>query len=151
MVNRMKKLTKNRNGFTLLELMMVVAIIGVLAAIALPLFGGLVKRSKTSEAKSCLGEIRTLQEAYSAEYDTYIGAPPMQEIPAGLHTDQDQDKDNMADLGFHPKGFTRYAYGIDSADSTSFTANAEGNLDKDGDKDKWEINESSILSHTEVD
>ena len=127
----MKTTMKKVKGFTLLELMVVVAIIGVLATVAIPLFGGLLKRSKTTEAKSSLGDMRTLQEAYHAEYDMYIGVPPLQEIPAGLHTDQDGDKDNMSALGFHPKGVTRYAYTVDAADSLTFTAAAEGNLDDD--------------------
>jgi prepilin-type N-terminal cleavage/methylation domain-containing protein len=143
--------TKNTKGFTLLELMLVVAIIGILAVVAIPLFGGLLKRSKTTEVKSCLGEMRTLQEAYYAEYDTYLGAPPLQAIPTGLHTDQDGDKDNMSDLGFHPKGTTRYAYTIEGADSTTFTAAGEGNLDDDAPTDKWTINERGTLLHAQSD
>lgn len=131
--------------------MVVVAIIGILAVVAIPLFGGLIKRSKTSEAKSCLGEMRVLQEAYHTEYDTYIGCPPMQEIPSGLHTDQDGDRDNMSSLGFHPKGNTRYEYDIVAADSSTFIASAEGNLDDDADLDTWSINERAVLLHTDVD
>ncbi len=147
----MKNTNRKQKGFTLLELMVVVAIIGVLAMIAIPLFGGMLKRAKTTEVKSCLGEIRILEEAYLTEYETYVGVPPMQEIPAGLHTDQDGDRDNMGQIGFHPKGLTRFAYTITSADSLTFTAQGAGNLDDDAALDTWTINERAALQHTVVD
>jgi type IV pilus assembly protein PilA len=131
--------------------MLVVAIIGILASVAIPLLGGIMKRSKTTEAKSCLGEIRVLQEAYFVENDAYLGCPPMQELPPGLHTDDDADKDNMSPIGFHPKGVTRYTYTVDAADSTSFLASGEGNIDEDVPTDRWTINERAILSHGQID
>ncbi|MFQ6104721.1 MAG: type IV pilin protein [Candidatus Glassbacteria bacterium] len=138
-------------GFTLIELMIVVAIIGILAAIAIPNFIGMQKRAKTSEVKSSLGEMRTLEEAYRAENETYVGVPPMAQIPAGLHTDNDADADNMAEIGFHPKGLTRYAYTLTAADSSSFTAQGSGNIDTDAGVDTWTINEDGTLTHTAVD
>jgi type IV pilus assembly protein PilA len=146
----MRRLNKIR-GFTLIELMIVVAIIGILAAIAIPNFIGMQKRAKTSEAKSCLGEMRTLEEAFRAENEFYAGVPPMALIPAGLHTDSDADADNMAEIGFHPKGLTRYAYTLTGADSTSFTAQASGNIDTDAGVDTWTMDEDGALIHTAVD
>ncbi|MGE4519884.1 MAG: type IV pilin protein [Desulfobacteraceae bacterium] len=62
---------KKSKGFTLIELMIVVAIIGILAAIAIPNFMNYQCKAKQSEAKSMLGNIRTLQEVYFAEESTY--------------------------------------------------------------------------------
>ena len=59
-----------RKGFTLLELMIVVAIVGVLAAVALPLYTEYMKKARTAEAKANIGDIRVAQLAY---YDDDLG------------------------------------------------------------------------------
>lgn len=58
-------------GFSLVELMIVVVIIGLLAAIAILAYGKYVQRSKVSEAYTMLGDIRAKQEAYRAEFSQY--------------------------------------------------------------------------------
>jgi type IV pilus assembly protein PilA len=63
--------TRFRKGFTLIELMIVVAIIGVLAAIAIPNFLKFQCKSKTSEAKNMLKGIYTANVAYSGETESF--------------------------------------------------------------------------------
>lgn len=79
---------RNRNGFTLVELMVVIVVIGVLAALAIPRFMGASNRSKASEFKPVLKQILTLQEAYKQEKDHYSSAADGAEIgfsaPANL-------------------------------------------------------------------
>jgi prepilin-type N-terminal cleavage/methylation domain-containing protein len=61
---------RNRKGFTLIELMIVVVIIGILAAIAIPKFNQASARAKEKEADGILKQIYTLQETYTANHGT---------------------------------------------------------------------------------
>jgi len=62
---------KNDRGFSLLELMIVIVIIGVLVAVAMPIYGHSVKKAKQAEADAALGTIRTQLRIYQAEYNDY--------------------------------------------------------------------------------
>src|SRR5499433_3219662 len=85
MLQKLKK-----RGFTLIELMIVVAIIGILAAIAIPNFIRFQARSKQSEAKSNLKGVFTGQRSYFGERDAYSSF--------------------VANIGFAPERGNRYYY-----------------------------------------
>ncbi len=70
----MKKSTKK--GFTLVELMVVVLIVGILATVAIPLMRGRVDSAKWSEGKSAAGTIATAMRAYAAEMGSNGTYPP---------------------------------------------------------------------------
>jgi len=133
MLIRIREAMKGEKGFTLIELMIVVAIIGILAAIAIPNFMSYRKRARTTEAKRELGSIRTLQEAYRAEFDVYAVT--------------------MANMGWErPAGTPKYSYTVTAASATAFTARARGDIDGDtSDYDVWLVNEDGTLTHQSSD
>lgn len=139
-------------GFTLIELMIVVAILGILAAIAIPNFMRFQAKSRQSEAKTNLGAIGTTAEAFRAENDSYVAT--------------------VAQLGWAPQGSSRYGYSYNAllvaaasvvdtglntcgagasaaavAAPATFIAVAQGNIDTDDFCDEWRYNQLRVLNN----
>jgi len=73
-----KMLKKNEKGFTLIELMIVIAIIGILAAIAIPQFSAYRKRAYNTAARSDAKNIYTAAQAYFS--DNPAGTPTLDNL-----------------------------------------------------------------------
>jgi len=67
---------KSRKGFTLIELMVVILIVGILAAVAVPLMRGRIDQAKWSEGKAIMGTIATALRAHIAEKGSDFTAVP---------------------------------------------------------------------------
>ena len=118
---------RSKKGFTLIELMIVVAIIGILAAIAIPNFLKFQAKSKMSEAKTNLGAIYTGQLSFFGEQNSY---------------------GNFDSINWSPSGTPRYHFALGAwADNnnvnrgalvaiapvpTSWTTNLNGAVDSSG-------------------
>ena len=64
-------------GFTLVELMVVILIVGILAAVAVPLMSGRIDSAKWSEGKAAAGTIASALRAYAAEKGNFASAPSL--------------------------------------------------------------------------
>lgn len=107
-------------GFTLIELMIVVAVIGILAAVAIPAFSGYITRSKASEAFTVLQGIRDKEEAYFTEFKRYTDDLPLTPAAAppcgeNRHWDPGVIDPGWLELGFTPDGPTYYQYDVETS------------------------------------
>jgi prepilin-type N-terminal cleavage/methylation domain-containing protein len=135
-------------GFTLVELMIVVAIIGVLAAVAIPSFMNYQLTAKRSEAFANLASIGKAQKAYYAEFSDFVASEPEPWFTSGaLATTTKRDSAPIGpaflEVGWVPEGNVFFDYDTATAAdplngncgvcvSGCFTATAYGDLDGDG-------------------
>ena len=124
------KIKKNK-GLTLIELMIVVAIVGILAAIAIPNFLNYQAKSQQAEAKANLGAMFTNVVAYAAEN-------PRTGVSSG-YADA-----TVANVGFGTQGTVRYTYTLVVVDTNEFDGTATGIAGR-VQGDEWTINELKIL------
>ncbi len=134
-----------RAGFTLIELMIVVGVIGVLVSIAIPTFLRFHHRAKSSEAKTNLAALRTAEEAYMGESGTYLATFPVPGVMPGNTPEVWPAGTPFDEIGFRPEGSVYFQYLV-SADNAGvgtalvrYTAEAASDLDADGRRSFWAI------------
>jgi type IV pilus assembly protein PilA len=144
---------KGKKGFTLIELMIVVAIIGILAAIAIPNFLRFQAKSKQSEAKTNLSGIFTAETSYFAEQNAFADLGVISWAPIGTAVRYAYALSAATSMGDNNALNVAAAQALGVIDNTTykFVAGAAGNVDTDITIDTWTMNETRTLTNVNDD
>ena len=112
-------LALKRNGFTLIELMITVAIVGILASIAYPSFMSQVKKSRRAEAVAAVSQIQQAQERWRANCPFYAGS-----ISTANSGCPAIPGDTTSGLNISAVSDARYAYAVSSVAATTYILTA---------------------------
>lgn len=164
--------TLNQNGFSLIELMVVVAIIGLLASVAIPQFSKFQNRAKQAEAQETLSGIYTAEQSLYAQYNTYYaglatagfgttgakyrydagfttGAPTANGFTPAT-TDGTTISDLVGATGFFTGTIPAGCGTLGSISSSAFSAVACSSYLQAGKIDQWSMDNTRVLSNTSL-
>jgi type IV pilus assembly protein PilE len=138
-MNFFKKIIRDQSGFSLTELLVVIVIIGILAALALPKFTSVITRAKSTEAKLMLKQVYQLEHSFFLENDNYT--------------------DDLNALGFEQErlktegGTARYKIELAEVTAAGFVAQATAvmDFDRDGSFNVWQIDQQGVIKEVQPD
>lgn len=123
---------RQNKGFSLVELMIVVAIIGILAAIAIPNFVAMQLKAKRAEVPSNVDGIKTAELAYDAAFDGYVSAA---DYPAIMTKQQnpwvESTSGGFKTIGWKPDGEVRGTYQVDLPSNNDIIVTGQCDVDDD--------------------
>lgn len=121
---------RNRRGFTLVELMVVVAIIGLLAAIAIPNFVTMQLRAKRAELPTNISGIKVSEMAHDAAFDVFVNAAtPMPDASPGKTARPWVYPSDFDTLGWAPDGVVRGSYAVVTLSTIDFLISGFSDID----------------------
>lgn len=133
----MRTFTKRQGGFTLVELVIIIVVIGVLTAVAVPRFMRNPVKSKQDVVKQVLKRIHKSETDYRSIYKTYWGQNKIASSVA---------PNSMDIIGIRISPNDPYIYSIEYASADSLVVTAEsGVLDGDDKVDSWIINQNGDI------
>ncbi|MBN4057064.1 prepilin-type N-terminal cleavage/methylation domain-containing protein [bacterium AH-315-J21] len=136
--NSRKKFLSNQQGFSLIELLIVLVIVGILVGIAVPRYMSSTTKAKQTEAKELLHQIYLMERTYFLEHDEYWIPDP------GVTADK-VNRYTFGRIGVEIMSSARYTYTIEESE-TGFKATATATtLDDDPAPDVWTINQSGEI------
>jgi type IV pilus assembly protein PilA len=131
---------RQNKGFSLVELMIVVAIIGILAAIALPNFVAMQLKAKRGEVPFNVDGIKTAELAYDAAFDGYVEATVFPRASGALDKTpaawDEASSGGFRTIGWKPDGAVRGNYAV-ATSATDITVTGECDVDDDGSEAQY--------------
>jgi type IV pilus assembly protein PilE len=112
----------SQSGFTLIELMITVAVVAILASIAYPSYRNTVMRSNRAEAKNALLQVQVAQEKFFLQRNRYAGATPYANSVTELNNAANHATPGLGISSTTPRG--HYQIRLDRPSATTFTATA---------------------------
>ena len=123
----MKRWGSEKTGFSLIELVVVLAIMGILVVLAIPAYTKYIVKSRQVDAKTQLTAVRQAQEIYRLQYGAYTSGTAL--------------------LSGWQDAAGKYVFSIENCSSSNFTVKASW-AESGAEVDAWTMDDSGTLSHT---